>query len=97
MSLLTFFIVFYGQQAYERYYQYYSHLTGMGGALMVRRARPSRPRMVGPPFPVPREAWTKVESAVGSTEEQARCMRLGAHYEPTVGECVARRFGNHSN
>ena len=34
MSLLVFFIVFYGQQAYQRYYQYYSHLTGMTTALM---------------------------------------------------------------
>ena len=34
MSLLVFFIVFYGQQAYQRYYQYYSYLTGMTTALM---------------------------------------------------------------
>ena len=34
MSLLVFFIVFYGQQAYQRYYQYYSHLTGMTTGLM---------------------------------------------------------------
>ena len=34
MSLLTYFIVFYGSQSYNRYYLFYEHLTSMSGALM---------------------------------------------------------------
>ena len=34
MSLYTFFIVFFGSQAYSRYYQFYHHCTGMNGAIM---------------------------------------------------------------
>ena len=33
-SLLTFFIVFYGQQSYTRYYMFYQHCIGMNGAIM---------------------------------------------------------------
>ena len=33
-SLLTFFIVFYGQQSYARYYQFYGHCIGMNGNIM---------------------------------------------------------------
>ena len=34
MSLLTFFIVFYGQQSYQRYYMFYGDCTAMSGAVM---------------------------------------------------------------
>ena len=34
MSLLTFFIVFYGQQSYTRYYEFYAACTQMSAALM---------------------------------------------------------------
>ena len=42
MSLYTFFIVFFGSQAYQRYYMFYQHCTGMSGAVlewmgMIRR------------------------------------------------------------
>jgi hypothetical protein len=33
MSLLTFFIVFYGQQSYARYYQFYEACTQMSTSL----------------------------------------------------------------
>ena len=47
-SLLTFFIVFYGQQSYTRYYQLYSHCIGMVRAAPLASRR-ARPRPLSPP------------------------------------------------
>ena len=38
-SLLTFFIVFYGQQSYARYYQFYGHCIWINGDIMEWVAR----------------------------------------------------------
>ena len=95
MSLLVFFIVFYGQQAYQRYYQYYSYLTGMTTALMEYMS------MVRRHFgDTPEGAWNAARLMLASQYNGRHSNRhaavprvrgrVSADFPPCSAACVAR-------